>query len=59
MANLTQTGSSDNVKSTENIFMKLEILVDGSLKIMHIFFFTSYVENSGCYGNNKTEFQEL
>jgi hypothetical protein len=52
MANFTQkTGSSDNAKSIGNIFMKLEIWVDGSLKIMHIFFFSSYVENSGCYEN--------
>jgi hypothetical protein len=42
---------SDNAKSTGNIFMKLEIWVDGSLEIMHVFFFSSYVENSGCYGN--------
>jgi hypothetical protein len=45
------TGSVDNAKSTGNNFMKLEIWVDGSLEIMHIFFFSSYVENSGCYGN--------
>jgi hypothetical protein len=31
-------------KSTGNIFMKLEIWVDGSLEIMHIFLFSSYVE---------------
>jgi hypothetical protein len=47
----TKLGSSDNAKSTENIFMKLEIWVDGSLEIMYILFFSSYVENSGCYGN--------
>jgi hypothetical protein len=28
--------------------MKLEKWVDGSLEIMHVFFFSSYVENSGC-----------
>jgi hypothetical protein len=45
--------------------MKLEILVDGSLEIlysidgsmeiMHVFFFSSFVENSGCYDNKWTE----
>jgi hypothetical protein len=46
-----KTGSRDNTKSTENILMKLGIWIDGSMEIMHVFFFTSYVENSGCYGN--------
>jgi hypothetical protein len=46
-----KTGSRDNLKSTENVFMKLDIWIDGSMEIMHIFFFSSYVENSGCYGN--------
>jgi hypothetical protein len=41
----------DNAKSTGNILMKLEIWVDGSLEIMHIFFFSSYVGNPGCYSN--------
>jgi hypothetical protein len=31
--------------------MKLEIWVDGSQKIMDIFFFSKYVENSGFNGN--------
>jgi hypothetical protein len=39
--------------------MKLEIWVDGSLEIMHIFFFSSYVENSGCYGNKYPEFEDF
>jgi hypothetical protein len=47
MANLTH---KLDPRSTENIFMKLEIWVDGSLEIMHIFF-SSNIENSGCYGN--------
>jgi hypothetical protein len=51
MANLHITGSSVNAKSDRNIFMKLVIWVDGSLEIMHVFFFSSYVENSGCLGN--------
>jgi hypothetical protein len=34
--------------------MKLEIYVDGSLEIMHIFFCSSYVDNSGCYDNKYT-----
>jgi hypothetical protein len=46
-----KTGSRDNAKSTENIFMKLDIWIDGSMEIMHIFIFSSYVENFGCYGN--------
>jgi hypothetical protein len=46
-----KTGSRDNLKSTENIFMKLGIWIDGSMEIMHVFFFFSYVENFGCYGN--------
>jgi hypothetical protein len=46
-----KTGSRDNLKSTENIFMKLDIWIDGSMEIMHIFFFSSYVENSGFCGN--------
>jgi hypothetical protein len=52
MANyVNKTGSRDNTKSTENIFMKLDIWIDGSMEIMHVFFFSSYVENSGYYGN--------
>jgi hypothetical protein len=39
-----------HAKSTENILMKLDIWIDGSMEIMHVFFFSSYVENSGCYG---------
>jgi hypothetical protein len=39
--------------------MKLEIWVDDSLEIMHIFFFSSYVENSSCYGNKLTDFQDF
>jgi hypothetical protein len=35
--------------------MKLDIWIDGSMEIMHLFFFSSYVENSGCYGNKYTE----
>jgi hypothetical protein len=46
-----KTGSRDNAKSTEDILMKLDIWIDGSMEIMHVFFFSSYVENSGCYGN--------
>jgi hypothetical protein len=34
-------------KCTKNICMKLEIWVDGSLKIMHVFFNSSYFENIG------------
>jgi hypothetical protein len=34
-----KTGSRDNAKSTKNIFMKLDIWIDGSMEIMHIFFF--------------------
>jgi hypothetical protein len=37
-------GSRDNAKSTENIFMKLDIWINGSMEIMHVFFFSSYVE---------------
>jgi hypothetical protein len=40
-----KTGSRDNLKSTENIFLKLDIWIDGSMEIMHVFFFSSYVEN--------------
>jgi hypothetical protein len=44
MANITQkTGSLDNGKSIDNIFMKLKIWVDGSLAIMNIFYVSSYV----------------
>jgi hypothetical protein len=50
-----KTGSGDNAKSTEIIFMKLDIWIDGSLEIMHVFFFSSCVENSGCNGNKQTE----
>jgi hypothetical protein len=32
----TKTGSHDNVKSAENIFMKLKIWVDGCMEIMHV-----------------------
>jgi hypothetical protein len=42
-----KTGSRDNAKSAENILMKLDIWIDGSMEIMHVFFFSSYVENSG------------
>jgi hypothetical protein len=35
--------------------MKRDILIDGSMEILHVFFFSSYFENSGCYGNKKTE----
>jgi hypothetical protein len=35
--------------------MKLEKWVDGSLEIMHIFFFSSYVENSVCFDNKYTK----
>jgi hypothetical protein len=35
--------------------MKLEIWEDGSLEIMHVYFISSYVENSDCYGNKYTE----
>jgi hypothetical protein len=35
--------------------MKLDIWIDGSMEIMHVFLFSSYVKNSGCYGNKKTE----
>jgi hypothetical protein len=35
--------------------MKLDIWIEGSMEIMHVFFFSSYVENSGCYGNKKAE----
>jgi hypothetical protein len=52
MANLTH--KLDPVvtqKVMEIFFMKLEIWVNGSLEIMHIFSISSYVENSGCYGN--------
>jgi hypothetical protein len=45
----TSNGSRDNVKSAENICMKLEKLVDGSLEIKYILFF--YVEKSGKYDN--------
>jgi hypothetical protein len=35
--------------------MKLDIRIDGSMEIMHVFFFSSYVKNSGCYSNKSTE----
>jgi hypothetical protein len=41
----------DNAKSTKNIFMKLDIWIDGSMEIVCVFFFSSYAEYSGCYGN--------
>jgi hypothetical protein len=47
-----KTGSRDNSRSTyKNIFMKLDMWIDGSIEIMHVFFFSSHVENSCCYGN--------
>jgi hypothetical protein len=48
-----KTGSCDTSNSIENIFMKLEIWVDGRMEIMHVFL-SPYVEKSGCYDNNKT-----
>jgi hypothetical protein len=46
-----KTGSSNNAKSTENIFMKLDIWIDGSMENARLFFFSSYDKNTGCYGN--------
>jgi hypothetical protein len=35
--------------------MKLDKWIDGSMEIMHVSFFSSYLENSGCYGNKYAE----
>jgi hypothetical protein len=35
--------------------MKLDIWINGSMEIMYVFLFSSYVENSGCYVNTYTE----
>jgi hypothetical protein len=60
MANLThQLDPVIMFKVLKNIFMKLKIWVDGSQEIFHIFFFTSYFKNSGCYGNKYNEFQDF
>jgi hypothetical protein len=55
---ISKTGSRDNAKSTENVlfYIKLDIWIDGSMEIVHVFFCSTYVENSGCYGNKYTEY---
>jgi hypothetical protein len=35
--------------------MKLYIWINDSMEIMHVFSFSSYFENSGCYGNKYAE----
>jgi hypothetical protein len=39
----------ENSKSIENILMKLEIWLDGSVEIMHFFSFFPMKKKSGCY----------
>ena len=40
-------GSCDNFKISSYFFMKLETWTDGSMEIMHVISFCSYVKNSG------------
>jgi hypothetical protein len=61
MANLTHKLDPVimNAKSTENMFMRLELWVDDSLKIMQVFFFFPMLKNVVAIATNRLRIWQI